>query len=324
MSAVKIVAVVGPTAVGKTEIAIGIAKRFGGEIISADSMQIYHGLDIGSAKPGEAERREVPHHLIDFINPERGFSAAEYQKLARETIIDVAAGGKLPIIAGGTGLYVNSVLYDMDFSASPRLDCFRRDLALEAEERGAAALHDRLRSMDAEAAARIHPNNLKKVIRALEILQNSGGEKRLRPFSDAFRPWKACEALVIGLERDQAELYGRIERRVDALMEAGLEDEVRGLAARGLSEDDISMNGIGYKEILGALRGEYGIDRAVYLIKRNSRRYAKRQLTWFSRCPGVTWFNLSGRGSGCALEDICEYLFLRAPGAPARGRQCRC
>ncbi|MDR1572469.1 MAG: tRNA (adenosine(37)-N6)-dimethylallyltransferase MiaA [Clostridiales Family XIII bacterium] len=307
MAAARLVAVVGPTAVGKTRIAIAIAKRFGGEIVSADSMQIYRGLDIGSAKPSAEERLEAVHHLLDFADPRRGFSAAEYQRLAREAVLDIAGRGRLPILAGGTGLYVSSVIYDLDFSAPPLGDDFREELAREAREGGAALLHDRLRLLDAEAAARIHPNNLKKIVRALEILHSQGGAGRLRPFSEAFRPWAGCEARIIGLDRERDELHGRIESRVDRLMEAGLADEVKRLAADGLSEENISMMGIGYKEILGALRGEYGMDRAVCLIKRNSRRYARRQLTWFRRYPGVRWFSLSGDGEA-ALEAILGHL----------------
>jgi tRNA dimethylallyltransferase len=304
---VKIVVFAGPTAVGKTRYAIEAAKRLGGEIVSADAMQIYRGFDIGSAKPSAEERLEAVHHLIDFADPRTWFSAAEYQRLAREAVLEIADRGRLPILSGGTGLYVSSVIYDLDFSAPPSEGDFRQELAREAREGGTALLHGRLRLLDAEAAARIHPNNLKKLIRALEILHSPYGAGRLRPFSEAFRPWEGCEARIIGLERERAELYGRIESRVDRLMEAGLADEVRGLVADGLSDANISMKGIGYKEILGALRGEYDMDGAVRLIKRNSRRYAKRQMTWFRRYPGIKWFSLSGDGDD-ALEGIFESL----------------
>jgi tRNA dimethylallyltransferase len=302
--------------VGKTRCAIEIAKRFGGEIVSADAMQIYRGLDIGSAKPSAKERAEAPHHLIGFADPAREFSVATYQKLARATVADIAARGRLPVVAGGTGLYVNALLHDMDFSAPPRQGVFRRELEHLAETRGAAFLHGRLRALDGAAADRIHPNNLKKVIRALEILGSEeaegrgGAGRRLRPFSEAFSPWPEYAPCVVGLTRKREELYERIDARVDALMEAGLAAEVRALMEAGLSEAHISMKGIGYKELLSCFRGDCDLDQAVALIKRNSRRYAKRQLTWFKRLPGIRWFDLSGPedGAGDALREIFAFI----------------
>jgi tRNA dimethylallyltransferase len=303
---VKIVAVVGPTAAGKTEAAIRIAEAFGGEIVSADSMQIYRGMDIGTAKPTAEERRRARHHLIDFLDPAEAFSAAEYQKLAAEAISRIAGEGKLPIVAGGTGLYVNSILFDMDFSASPKDEALRGMYADCAERLGRAALHDRLRALDPEAAGRIHPNNAKKVIRALEILESRAGggaageAGRLRPFAEAFSPAPGIKPLTLGLTRDRDDLYARIERRVDALVASGLEDEVRRLRSTGLDDSHISMKGIGYKEMLRCLCGECSLDEAAGLIKRNSRRYAKRQLTWFRRHPGTLWFNMTG-GEAAAM-----------------------
>jgi tRNA dimethylallyltransferase len=288
---IKILAIVGPTAAGKTRLAIAAARALSGEIVSADSMQIYRGMDIGSAKPTAEERREAVHHLIDFADPASDFSVAEYQKRARAAIRDIAGRGAVPILAGGTGLYVNAVLYDMDFSAPPQRRGFREALLSEAEEAGGPArLHERLRAADPAAAARIHPNNVKRLVRALEIWESAGADGQ-RPFSASFAPWREIDPLVVCLSRDRASLYARIERRVDALFEAGLVREVEALAARGLSEANTSMKGIGYKEVFGYLRGAYGLDDAILLVKRNSRRYAKRQLTWFKRYPDALWID---------------------------------
>ncbi|MDR0425268.1 MAG: tRNA (adenosine(37)-N6)-dimethylallyltransferase MiaA [Clostridiales Family XIII bacterium] len=339
---IKIIAVVGPTAVGKTQVAIELASWLGGEIVSADSMQIYKGMDIGTAKPDAEERRRAVHHMIDFADPSRGFSVAEYQAMARERIAEIAGRGVLPIIAGGTGLYVNAILFDMDFSATPKDAGLRRRYEAEAAGAGPEALHARLKAADPEAAARIHPNNVKKVIRALEILE---GSMAVAPFSESFRPFGGYCPHIIGLTRDREELYSRIERRVDALIGAGLVEEVRGLygsgvwemaggvpeaeaaldggiamagtlassegiamagpldSSEGIVDGNISIKGIGYKEIVGHLRGEYDLDHAISLIKRNSRRYAKRQLTWFRRYPDVQWFNLS-EGEEAAIWHI--------------------
>ena len=312
-----ILVIVGPTAVGKTNYAIKKAIELDGEIVSADAMQVYKGLNIGSAKPDAFERSQAIHHLIDFVSPETDFSVAEYQKLALDTIKKIDKRGKTPIIAGGTGLYINSIIYDMDFSNLPKIEKYRAELYAQAEVYGATFLHEKLKLLDEEAAARIHPNNVKKVIRALEILENSKqapakspaessedgldsleliGEKssrRLRTFSESFKPRIGLNPTIIGLTRDRTELYARIDRRVDTLMEAGLVDEVEGLIKSGLSVGHIAMKGIGYKELYGYFQEEYDLNHAVYLIKRNSRRYAKRQLTWFKRYDNIIWLNLS-------------------------------
>jgi tRNA dimethylallyltransferase len=295
---IDLLAIVGPTAAGKTTLAIAAARALSGEIVSADSMQIYRGMDIGSAKPTAEERRAAAHRLIDFADPAKDFSVAEYQGLARAAVLDIARRGALPILAGGAGLYVNAVLFEMDFSAPPRGRDFRENLLREAETPdGAARLHERLRAADPEAAARIHPNNVKRLVRALEILEGAGAEG-LRPFTASLVPWPAVRPLILRLARDRAELYARIERRVDALLSAGLPGEVAALAARGLTEEHIAMKGIGYKEIFGYLRGEYGLERAAELIKQNSRRYAKRQIAWFKRYENALDIDLSA----CADE----------------------
>jgi tRNA dimethylallyltransferase len=320
---IQLLELVGPTAAGKTKLAIAVARALSGEIVSADSMQIYRGMDIGSAKPTAEERREAVHHLIDFADPALDFSVAEYQRRARAAIREIAGRGAPPILVGGTGLYVNAVLYDMDFSAPPRGRDFREKLLREAAERDAVALHDRLRAVNPEAAARIHPNNVKRVVRALEISEIAGADA-LRPFSASFlAPWREIRPLIVRLTRDRAELRARIERRVDALLAAGLAGEVEALAARGLSESHIAMKGIGYKEILGYLRGEYDLAHAAELIKRNSRRYAKRQNTWFKRYEDARVINLSAYADETdACADISEaWRRFCADGAQTRTRE---
>lgn len=304
-----IIVICGPTAVGKTEYAIETALRFDGEVVSCDSMQLYRYMDIGSAKPTAEEQARVRHHLVDQIDPFQPFSAARYQALAKAAIEDLFARGKTPVIAGGTGLYLNALLYDMDFSAPPGDPALREQLYALAEREGPQALHDRLRSLDPAAAERIHPNNIKKVVRAAEAaaLGNKVGD-----FSSDLTPTSDYRAVLIGLTRDRAELYERINRRVDLLIEAGLLEEVRGLLDMGLDEGNISMKGIGYKEIIGYFHGRYDLDTAIDLVKKNTRHYAKRQLTWFKRYKDMTWFNISEYDSDArCLEEIFKWLEKR-------------
>lgn len=279
----KSIVIVGPTAVGKTEYAIDIANKYGGEVVSADSMQIYKGFDIGSAKPTAEELSQAKHHLIDIIDPQVDFSVAEYQKMATEVINTLFESNKIPVIAGGTGLYVNSLIYDMDFSHTAKQDQIRKKLEREADLLGNDHLHKMLEKQDPDAAKRLHPNNVKRVIRALELIETSNGESSLRSFEESFKPNKQMNPIIIFLNRDREELYNRINMRVDLLVEAGLIDEVKSLKESGLTNEHISMKGIGYKEIAGYIDGEYDKEQAIYLTKRNSRRYAKRQITWFRR-----------------------------------------
>lgn len=303
----KIIIIVGPTAVGKTKYAIEVAKKFDGEIISADSMQLYKYMDIGSAKPTAAEMNEAKHYLVDEIDPRDEFSVAIYQKLAKGYISQVINAGKLPIISGGTGLYVNSLIYDMDFSVMPKQSTYRQELEKEAETFGNEFIHNKLKQLDPFAADRIHPNNTKKVIRALEVVQTSGAG--IKGFEQSFIKTNDYDYLLIGLNRDREELYQRIDLRVDLLIEAGLVDEIKRLLNLGLTESNISMKGIGYKEIIGYLNGEYSLDHAIYLVKRNTRHYAKRQLTWFRRYPDIKWFDLSDYESEMqSLLDIFQYI----------------
>lgn len=301
----RILLLVGPTAVGKTDIAIKLANHLNGEIVSCDSMQIYKFMDIGSAKPTKEEQSLAKHHLIDAIDPREEFSVAMYQKLAKQSIFSIIKNGKLPIVAGGTGLYANSLVYDMDFSTSKKNEDYRDFLAKIVETKGKNELHDMLNIQDSEAAKRIHPNNVKKVIRALEIL-NGGGEPR--DFENSFKKTSDYKVDIIGLTRDRQQLYDRINQRVDILIKSGLIDEVKRLLDIGIMDSDIAMKAIGYKELLPYINGNDSLDSAVELIKKNSRHYAKRQMTWFKRYDDIKWFNLSEYvTSDAALEDILKW-----------------
>jgi tRNA dimethylallyltransferase len=306
----KIIIVAGPTAVGKTKYSIEIARAVGGEIVSADSMQIYKYMDIGSAKPTKEELSQAKHYLVDEIDPRDDFSAAEYQLLAKKYIEQIFESGKTPVISGGTGLYINSLIYDMDFSVMPKQTDFRRQLEREAELHGVISVHEKLRELDPAAAERIHPNNLKKVIRAIEVMETTG--EGIREFSESFVPTGDYGCILIGLSRNREELYTRIDERVDQLMKSGLVREIESLLDKGLTENNNSMKGIGYKEIIAYLHGEYDLSEAVRLVKQNTRRYAKRQLTWLRRYRNMTWFNLSEYESeAAALSDIFETIRTR-------------
>lgn len=302
----QIIVVAGPTAVGKTKYAIEAALACGGEVVSCDSMQLYQYMDIGSAKPTPEEQARVKHYLVDQIDPAEAFSVAEYQKLAKAAIEEIFRKGKTPVIAGGTGLYLNSLLYDMDFSNAPQDSALRSQLEREAEEQGPEFIHNKLKEADPVAAERIHPNNVKKVIRALE------GALSGNPIGDFRSVQTRCsdyDAVLIGLTRDRAELYERINLRVDILVEQGLFEEVKGLLERGLTEADISMKGIGYKEIIGCFNGQYSQDEAIDLIKKNTRHLAKRQLTWFRRYEDMHWINISEYASDeDAIEEMIKWL----------------
>ena len=301
-----IIIIAGPTAVGKTEYAIEIAKAVNGEIVSADSMQLYKYMDIGSAKPSGEELSQIKHYLVDQIDPREKFSVVQYQKLAKAAIREIFNKGKIPVVSGGTGLYINSLMYEMDFAAPPSDEAFRKELETLAEQKGREYLHSRLAELDSDAAARIHPNNVKKVIRAIEAAENGS---KIRAFDKASVPAADYEVLLAGLTRDRKELYERINRRVELLIKKGLVNEVSSLMQMGLGYDDISMKGIGYKEIIGSLEGRYTLDEAIELIKKNTRHYAKRQLTWLRRYDNIKWFNLSSyEDKTMAMGDILKWL----------------
>lgn len=298
----KIIVVAGPTAVGKTEYAIKIAQEFNGEIVSCDSMQLYKYMDIGSAKPTKEEQDKVKHYLIDEIDPKEKFSVAVYEKLAKQAIEEIFAKGKTPVIAGGTGLYLNALLYQMDFGEVGENTEVRAKYQKIADEEGIDALFDILKEKSPETADRLHKNNVKRVIRALETLETTGSSTE--NFTNVNIKTDAYEPVMVCLNRDRAELYDRINRRVDILVDMGLLDEVKGLMDMGFTADDIAMKGIGYKEIIAYFNGEYDLQTAVELVKRNTRRYAKRQITWFKRYDDMKWFNLTYEN----LEDIILWL----------------
>ncbi len=305
----EIIVIAGPTAVGKTKYAIAAAKAFDGEIVSCDSMQLYKYMDIGSAKPTAKERAEAVHHLVDEIDPKEPFSVAKYEKMAKDAIADIFSRGKTPIVSGGTGLYLNSLLYDMDFGNAQKNDELRETLEKEAELFGPEYIYGKLRELDPEAANRIHPNNIKKVIRALEA---AAAGNKITDFTNCSKRCTDYDAVLIGLTRNRDELYDRINLRVDLMVEEGLFKEVENLLEMGLAEEDISMKGIGYKEIIGFFDGLYDRDEATRLIKQNSRHLAKRQLTWFRRYEDMKWFNISDyRSDDEAIEDILTWLRKR-------------
>lgn len=296
----------GPTAVGKTDLSIQLAKAVDAEIVSADSMQIYKYMDIGSAKVTEEEMQGVKHYLVDGIEPDMPFSVSEYKRMAEEYIDEISSRGKNVIVTGGTGLYLNSLIYDMDFGKSDANQELREELNKELEENGPAYMYEKLVSLDKEAAERIHPNNTKRVIRAIEVAMS--GEK-MNDFSKDLRYNKKYRPIIIVLNRDRQALYDRINLRVDIMLKNGLIEEVKGLLEKGYTKDMISMQGIGYKEIIKYFDGEYTLDEAIEIIKRDSRRYAKRQLTWFRRYEDAKWFEIDKFDSAEELKDaVVSYV----------------
>ena len=302
----KIVAICGPTAVGKTAYSIEIAKKFDGEIVSCDSMQLYKYMDIGSAKPSLDELNQVKHHLIGIVDPSEMFSVAKYKELANDAIDDIISRGKLPIIAGGTGLYLDALLFDLDFAAEPSDDNLRDELYKIAEEKGNLELHAILNECDPDSAKRIHPNNVRRVVRAIESAKSGN---KLKDFAKDLSLNDKYEFILIGLRRDREELYNRINRRVDVLVKEGLFEEVKMLREMGLSESDISMKGIGYKEVLAYFDGEYDLETAIDTIKKNTRHFAKRQITWLKRYDDMKWFDLSeSKDDKDSIREIITWL----------------
>ena len=283
-----VIVLAGPTAVGKTELSLRLAEALDAEIVSADSMQVYRGMDIGTAKASPSERARVPHHMIDVADPSENFSIARYVSLARETVRGIHSRGKIPLVVGGTGFYIQALLKDLDFSEktedSPLRDKYRRT----AETEGAEALHRRLKDVDPASAAAIHPNNIKRVIRALEYFEETG--KPISFLNEAQGEQESpYRVLYLVLDLPRAELYRRIEKRVDRMMEEGLEEETERLLSQGIPADATAMQSIGYKELAGSLRGSCTKEEAVRQIKLASRHYAKRQVTWFKREKEAVW-----------------------------------
>ena len=278
----------GPTAVGKTKASIGLAKAIGGEIISADSMQVYRHMDIGSAKITKEEMADVPHYLIDVLEPEEEFHVVRFQQMAKAAMTDIYSRGKIPIIVGGTGFYIQALLYDIDFTENEGDRVYREKLEALAKEKGAAYLHGQLAMVDPKSAEEIHANNIKRVIRALEFYHQTG--QKISEHNERERqkesPYQFCYFVL----NDRREcLYERIDQRVDQMIRNGLVQEVQTLKERGCTKQMVSMQGLGYKEIFSYLEGDCSLEEAVYIIKRDTRHFAKRQLTWFKRERDVIW-----------------------------------
>ena len=288
----RIIVIVGPTASGKTGLSVALARHFGGEVISADSMQLYRGMDVGTAKVTAEEMQGVPHHMIDVADPGEAFSAGRFVQEADPILRDILSRGKTAVIAGGTGLYVDSLIQGRDFAPSPATGV-REALEQEAEEQGMEAMLSRLRQVDPDSASRLHLSDRKRILRALEIYEETGKtitehDRESRALPPKYSPvWLGLDFL------DRQDLYARIDRRVDRMLEQGLLEEIEGLLRAGVPRDATAMQAIGYKEFLPVLDGEMPLSEAVELVKRGSRRYAKRQLTWFRRNPAIRWIRQS-------------------------------
>ena len=285
-----LIVLTGPTAVGKTSLSIKLAKSINGEIISADSMQVYRYMDIGTAKIKVEEMEGIPHYLIDEYDPDEDFNVFEFKKQAKKYIADIHSRGKIPIIVGGTGFYIQAILYDIDFTENDTDYEYRSQLEEMAQNYGGKYLHDKLAEIDPESAKAIHPNNKKKVIRALEyyFLSDEKISDHNKAQKDNESPYNYCYFV---LHKDRADLYDGINRRVDIMLEEGLIDEVKHLSQMGYSDDLVSMKGLGYKEILEYLAGKSTLDEAISILKKETRHYAKRQITWFKREKDVIWIN---------------------------------
>ena len=303
-----LVILTGPTAVGKTALSVAFAKAINGEIISADSMQVYRHMDIGSAKVTKEEMEGVPHHLIDVLEPAEEFNVVLFQKMARQAAEEIESRGHIPILVGGTGFYIQALLYNIDFAENDEDRRLRRSLEEIAKEQGASALYEKLRAVDPESCEIIHANNVKRVIRAIEFYDKTGKKisAHNREQRQNISPYRFAYFV---LNDDREKIYRQIDQRVDLMMERGLVEEVRALRAMGCSRGMVSMQGLGYKEILSYLEGEISQEEAVYLIKRDTRHFAKRQLTWFKREKEVTWieknvFDYSSQNMLAFMQDF--------------------
>ena len=306
MKKLPLVVTAGPTASGKTRLAIELAKLLKGEIVSADSMQIYKYMNIGSAKPTAEEQKEVKHHLIDFLEPDAVFSVADYTEMAHDVIGKLISEGKMPVMCGGTGLYINSVVNDVTFGETDTNDDIRAELAKTAREKGNDALIEMLAEFDPVSAARLHPNNVRRVIRAIEFYKVTGQtisshQEMTKQTEGRYNPVMFCIAW------DRQKLYERINKRVDKMLEDGLLEEVKRLMEAGYTKALNSMKAIGYKELIDYYNGETTLEEAVELIKQSSRRYAKRQLTWFRRDKRIHWLNADGDIVREAYETVNNF-----------------
>lgn len=304
----KIIVIVGPTAVGKTYVSVELAKKLNTEIISADSMQIYKGMDIGTAKVSNEEKQGIVHHMIDLINPDENYSVSDFKNDAENIIDNMLLSNNIPVIVGGSGLYVNSLIYDLDFGKAKSEDKLRDYYTYYYEEHGEDALYEKLKKIDPESAEKIHKNNVKRVIRALEVYDITG-TKFSELNTDIRKQSNKYECILVGLSMDRKILYERINQRVDKMIADGLVEEVRSLIDKGYDKNLVSMQAIGYKEIIEYLEGNTTLEDAINILKRNTRRFAKRQYTWFLKDNNVKWFEIENtKEIDLILEKINEYL----------------
>lgn len=301
----KLLAIIGPTAVGKTKLSIHLAQAFHGEIISGDSMQVYRGMDIGTAKIKPEEQEGIKHYLIDILDPADEFSVADFQERALQGIKELNQRDILPILAGGTGLYVQSVTHGFQFAAEGQNEERREKWQRFLDSHGSVALHQELKKHDPEYAGKLHPNNSRRVIRALEVLESTG--KSMSQYQGEWNNESPFHLVMVGLTMQREKLYQRINDRVDQMMEEGLVEEVEGLLDQGIPESAKALQAIGYKEIIDYLKGEQTKDKAIELLKRNTRRFAKRQLTWFRRVKEIQWFDVTDLERWNEHEEIIKH-----------------
>ena len=303
----RLIVISGPTACGKTAVSIELAKSIGGEIVSADSMQVYRGMDIGTAKIMPDEMQGIPHYLIDEFDPDEDFNVAKFQQRAKKYISDIISRGKMPIVAGGTGFYINALVYDNDFAKEDEESEIRRRLQEEAEQNGAEHMHDILKEIDPESAEKIHKNNVKKVIRAIEFYRLNGKKISTHNAEEKQRE-TAYDVKIFVLDMSRDRLYERIEKRIDIMLEQGLVKEVESLLEK-YSPSLVSMQGLGYKEFVPYFKGECTLEEAVYNLKISTRHFAKRQLTWFRhQCPQAIWVDMDKYNADTAAEFIKNNL----------------
>lgn len=302
-----VIVIVGPTAVGKTKLSIDLAKEFNGEIISADSMQVYKFMDIGTAKPNNDEMGGIKHFLIDEIEPSQDFSVAQYKEKATKYIDDVLSRGKIPIVVGGTGLYINSLIYNIQFSEVLADNEYRDYLYKIAEQKGNEYLYEILMQTDSQAALKIHINDTKRIIRALEVYKSTG-EKISTQVSNSRMIESKYHFIIIGLTLEREILYQRINKRVDQMINQGLIEEVEMLISKGYLKNSTSMQAIGYKEMVRYLDNEISLEEAVQAVKQESRRYAKRQMTWLRRIEEIKWYDITNMKYNDLLIEIKDYL----------------
>lgn len=301
---------VGPTSIGKSSIAVELARHLNGEIISADSMQIYKYMDIGTAKVTADEMKEIPHHMIDIIRPDDDFTVSNYKDMVKEHIIEINQKGKLPILVGGTGLYVNSLIYDLNFAEIPPNEDLRLEYEKQAKKYGNEYLHNKLTTIDKDSANKISIKDNKRIIRALEIFHSTGitmseHNKNFRMMNNDYN------LAYIALNMDRARLYERINNRVDIMMENGLIEEIKNILEMGYTKDLISMKAIGYKEIISYLENESTLEEAVELIKKGSRNYAKRQLTWFRRDDRIKWIDMDSYDNILEASEVIKNYIIK-------------